>query len=307
VSWNTRGEVAAALRSLARHGGGRRVVVVDNASTDGTAELVSSGFPHVELIRSEANLGFAAGANRLIEATRPEDLLLLNADVEVTEGALEALDRALASHPRAAVVGPRLVGSDGGREHSAYRFPTLGVASWVNSGLWQVRSRSWRARRLLPGAPQPEVPSRVDWVVGAAMALRRAALEEVGPFDGSFFMYAEDLDWCHRASGAGWEVWVEPRATVMHLRNRSGAQAFGDDQPAAWLESTYRFTRRTKGTAWTAAYFALNAAGAGARYLAARARRMVAPSDEARSAVGRWAPYVRYHFRGDRPIERRRG
>jgi N-acetylglucosaminyl-diphospho-decaprenol L-rhamnosyltransferase len=304
VSWNTRDELRRALASIRRHGEGRRVVVVDHASTDGSPEMVAEEFPEADLIRAE-NRGFAAGANRLLSATAPADLLLLNADVELTPGAADRLERALAEDPRAAAAGPRLVHEGGPPQHSAYRFPSLGLAAWLNSGLWRLRAPAWQAEQLLETSPQPSRSAVVDWVIGAAMALRRTAVEAVGGFDERFFMYAEDLEWCHRASRAGWHVRYEPTATVVHLGNRAGAQAFGGARTAAWLESTYAFARSVHGPAWARAYFALNAAGTGGRYAAARLRHAVSPSEGTRRALAMWGPHVAYHLRGRRPLRER--
>ncbi|MCA1726852.1 MAG: glycosyltransferase, partial [Actinobacteria bacterium] len=135
VAWNTRDELRDALASIVGFGGGRRTVVVDNASTDGTTEMVRERFPDVELIEEPRNRGFAGGANRLLERT-DADLLLLNADTRLTEGAVETLEAALAEHPRAAAVGPRLVDAGGSVEHSALPFPTLGLAASTNLGLF---------------------------------------------------------------------------------------------------------------------------------------------------------------------------
>lgn len=303
MSWNTREELRRALESVRRHGGGRRTVVVDHASSDGTPEMVREAFPEVSLIEAR-NRGFAAGANRLLSATAPADLLLLNADVELTAGAADRLERALADHLRAAAIGPRLVYENGQTQHSAYGFPTLAMAAWLNSGLWRARSARWQAERLLETSPQPARPARVDWVIGAAVALRRDAVERVGGFDEGFFMYAEDLEWCHRAGRAGWEIRYEPGAVVVHLANRSGAQAFGPRRTAAWLQSTQRFVRRANGPAWAGAYYALNALGTGTRYALARVRHAVAPSESTRRAVEEWAPHVAYHLRRDRPLGR---
>jgi GT2 family glycosyltransferase len=307
VSWNTLGDLRRALASVRRHGGGRRTIVVDNASSDGTPGMVRDEFAEIELVAETENRGFAAGANRLLEASAPADLLLLNADVELTAGAAERLEAELAAHPRAAAVGPRLAYEDGSVQHSAYRFPTLGLSAWLNSGLWRLRSPRWRAGQLLETSPQPQTATRVDWVIGAALAMRRDAVDEIGGLEERFFMYAEDLEWCHRAARAGWEVRYAPEATVVHLGNRSGAQAFGAHRTAAWLQSTYAFARRAHGTAWTRVYYAVNAAGTGARYAAARARHAVAPSERTRRALATWGPHVAYHFRGERPLDRRAG
>src|SRR5205807_3968431 len=129
------------------------------------------------------------------------------------------------------------------------------------------RARS--ARLQLEGAWLHDRPRPVDWAIGAAMLLPRRVLDDIGPFDETFFMYVEDLEWCWRAHRRGWEIFFEPRAVVTHVGNVSGEIAFGERRTAAYMRNTYRFYRREHGAMDTSLYRALNVAGSGMRYLGA--------------------------------------
>lgn len=219
VSYNTRPLLLEALRSL-EDSRCDRVVVVDNSSTDGSPDAVALAFPWVSLIRSERNLGFAAGVNQGVQAAGDaEALLLLNPDARLTPGALDQLSAWLRSHPRAAAVGAALVYGDGRPQESAFRFP----------GLTQVFLDLFPVPRLassrLNGRYGPRtLPFRVDHPLGACLLIRRAAWEDVGPLDERFFMYVEEVDWCRRAKARGWEVWSHPAAVAVHLAAQSTGQ-----------------------------------------------------------------------------------
>ena len=144
-------------------------------------------------------------------------------------------------------------------------------------------------RLMLVGAWDHDVAREVDWAVGAALLMRREALDEIGGFDESFFMYAEDLEWCWRARANGWSIWFEPAALVRHVWNASGRNTYADRRTKAYLLNTYRFYRRTHSAASTAAYRALSVAGVGRLYLAARLRR-----DQ--HARAHWAAHLRAHL-----------
>jgi GT2 family glycosyltransferase len=221
VSYRSRELLRDCLDSLRAHPPRRplRVFVVDNASGDGTVEMVTAGYPEVELRPSGTNLGFAAATNLGIRAGQAPYVLALNPDTRVTEGALEAVAAVLDDRAEVGVVGPSLLREDGSPDHAARRsFPTPLSALGHFTGV---------GRR--PGAPgaltayrAPEVESGpVDAVNGAFMLIRRAALEQVGGFDEAYWMYMEDLDLSYRLAEAGWVTWYEPAATVLHVKGAS--------------------------------------------------------------------------------------
>jgi GT2 family glycosyltransferase len=263
VTWNTRDLTVAALRSLldTDQGCRLRVLVHDNASSDGTADAVRAEVPEAEVEEGAANIGFAAAVNRLLARSDAPWFLTLNSDAWPQAGAVGTLVAAASAAPDAAAVAPRLERPDGTLEHSTHRFPSLRLAAAAAAGPRPLGAR--RARSLLlEGAWNHDEPGEVDWAVGAALLLRRAAVDDIGGFDERYFMYAEDLEWCWRARSAGWTVRFEPAAVVCHVGNASGARRFGDARTAAVLRNTYRFYGRTHGRASVAAFRLLNAAGA---------------------------------------------
>lgn len=260
VTWNTRDLTVDALRRLldTDQGVNLRVLVHDNASSDGTPDAVREDVPEADVEVSPDNLGFAAGVNRLLARSDAPWFLALNSDAWPAPGAIAAMVAAAQRHPRAAAIAPRLERPDGELEHSTHPFPSVKVA--LASGVG-VRGR-WAERHALHGAWMHTSERAVDWAVGAALLIRREALDDIGGFDESFFMYVEDLEWCHRARRHGWEIWFTPDALVVHVGNASGEKRYGRARTATWLANTYRFYRRHHGPMSTTAYRTANAFGA---------------------------------------------
>jgi len=215
VSWRCEELLRRCLGSLRDHPSATpiRTQVVDNASNDGTAEMVATEFPEVELIVNEENLGFSAANNIALRRCEADYVLVLNPDTRLTEGALDALLGLLAGRPEVGICGPRLELADGSFDHASRRsFPTplsaLGHFSGLGRRLGSGPLAAYRAPDVERGP--------VDAVNGAFMLIRRAALQEVGLFDEGYWMYMEDLDLCYRFKRAGWEIWFEPGVTVIH-------------------------------------------------------------------------------------------
>lgn len=212
--------LARCLAALEREDSSPRlaVTVVDNDSRDGTAELVSTRFPRVELIVNDENVGFARAHNQALTASTARHLLVLNSDAEVQPGALRTLVDYLDAHMDVAVVGPRLRYPDGRTQPSRRRFPTP-ATFFVEST--QVGQRFWPSHPLLQryyvADRSDDEEQEVDWLVGACLVVRGRAAAEVGLLDERFFLYSEELDWCRRFRAAGWRIVYLPSAEVQHL------------------------------------------------------------------------------------------
>ena len=281
VTFNTAELAVTALRRLldVDQGVDVRLLVRDNGSSDGTADAIARSVPEAELDAGLDNLGFAAGVNRLIEKSDAPWFLALNSDAWPEPGALTTLVRAAEAHPEAAAVAPRLLRPDGTLEQSTHPFPSLTVATLTGLGLTRVIGGRKARAMLLEPAWSCDEARPVDWAVGAALLMRRDALDDVGGFDERFFMYVEDLDWCWRARQRGWEVRIEPDAVVRHVGNASGESAYGRERSAVYLRNTYRFYRRHHGRLSTATFRLLNLVGGMRLYAQFRLRHEPAVAD----------------------------
>jgi N-acetylglucosaminyl-diphospho-decaprenol L-rhamnosyltransferase len=278
------------------------VIVVDNASHDGSAEMAAAEFPNVHLITSTENLGFTGGNNLALkmagfaearrrggaEATKrrgedvkrrrdeetenqashpitlspshpvtlsptpPDFLLLLNPDTEVVDDALGQMAGYLRDHPRVGACGAHLRYGDGRFQHGAFRFPTLAQVALDLLPLASVPG----VRRFLPRLldsrlngryPQAQwiagVPFPVDFVLGAALMVRREAIHQIGLLDEAYFMYCEEMDWCLRLQQAGWQVYALPTACVIHHEGQSSKQLHWASFERLW-RSRFRFYRK---------------------------------------------------------------
>ena len=244
VAFRSRELLRECLDSLRAHppSGPMKVIVVDNASGDGTSEMVSAGYPEVELVGSSTNLGFAAATN--LGATRGEAtyVLALNPDTAVTEGALDTVMASMEAHPEVAVAGPRLIRPDGSLDHASKRsFPTPLSALGHFTGV----GRRAGATGKLAAYRAPDVDSGpVDAVNGAFMLIRRSAFEQVGGFDEGYWMYMEDLDLSYSLAQAGWGTWYEPGATVMHVKGGTTGGERSVRLNYAFHRGMYRFYRK---------------------------------------------------------------
>jgi N-acetylglucosaminyl-diphospho-decaprenol L-rhamnosyltransferase len=231
VSWNVKdllhrcaGSVAESLSSGRPGQLSWQVVVVDNASSDGTVEMLQQEYPQVELIANPGNLGFTAGNNQGISVSDGRYILLLNPDTEVIEDALWQMVSYMDGHDGVGALGPRLLHADGTVQSSRRRFPGLDTAFLEGTFLqpWFPNSEILRRYYVLDKAD--DETQEVDWLVGACLLIRRAALDEVGSLDERFFMYSEELDWCYRAKAQGWKVVYLPTAQVIHHEGKSSEQ-----------------------------------------------------------------------------------
>lgn len=233
VSWRTRDLLRTCLRSIVGQPHIGLVVVVDNASGDGTVEMVREQFPAVHLIANEDNLGFARGSNQAIAATRADALLLLNPDTEVHPGAPAALLDVFRQDSRAGGAAAQLLLPDGSVQRSCRSFPTPAALLYDALGLARLFPKSRTFGRYRMTYWDHATRREVDQPMASALALRRAALVEVGGFDEQFPLFFNDVDLCYRLWAAGWKIIFEPAAKVTHRGGSSTWQV----RPAAILAS----------------------------------------------------------------------
>jgi N-acetylglucosaminyl-diphospho-decaprenol L-rhamnosyltransferase len=203
------------------------VIVVDNASSDGTAALVAEAFPWARLVANTDNRGFTGGNNQGMALSRGRHVFFLNPDTEVPGDALIRLVTYIDGHPAVGAVGPELRYGDGTPQGSRRRFPTLAMALCESTPLawhWPQAHNQWAQRYHLEDRPSGREPEPVDWLVGAALLVRRTAIDQVGGFDEGYFMYSEELDWCRRAAAEGWQIVYLPGTCVIHHEGKSSEQ-----------------------------------------------------------------------------------
>ncbi len=222
VGWNARHYLELCLESLAKAPPRRtmEVFVVDNASTDGSVEMIEGKFPWVKLIKSPDNLGFAKGNNVAIRQCQGRYIALVNPDVIVFPGCLDALADFLDENPKVGNVGPRVFNPDMSQQSTCRRFPTL----WNNFCMASRLEGVFKGNRFFAGEHMFYFPHdrtmAVDVLVGCFSMIRRETLDAVGLLDENLFMYGDDVDWCRRCWNAGWEVVFYPGARAIHDRGK---------------------------------------------------------------------------------------
>ncbi|MBK8900860.1 MAG: glycosyltransferase family 2 protein [Anaerolineaceae bacterium] len=222
VSWNIKMLMAGCLKSVFDHSPGFEfeVWVVDNASSDGSVDMVRQQFPQVQLIANQENVGFAPANNQAIRRCHGSYILLLNPDTEVLPGALDALVQFMETRQDAGAVGSLLLNPDGSLQPSCFPRPTLSRELW----------RLFHLDKLRPYGQYPtqtwdqERPQEVDVIQGASLLLRREALDQTGLLDEGYFIYTEEVDLCYRLQQTGWHLYWIPQSKVIHFGGQSTKQ-----------------------------------------------------------------------------------
>lgn len=250
VSWNTRDVLDRCLRAVrnalaASPDLAAEVWVVDNASTDGSVDLVERDYPAVRLVRNDENVGFARANNQALRHARGRYLLLLNSDALVTPPALADLVAVMDAHPEAAVCGPLLLNADGTPQICWARFP--GLSSELTGSLDRSQSPYPLAAFAQPDT-SALAPFAADWVGGACFLVRAEAALSVGLLREDFFMYSEETEWCHRFVRAGWKTLLAPAVRVTHLGGQS-SKAVPRATRARLFQSSLRLYRILHGPA----------------------------------------------------------
>lgn len=220
VSFNTRDLLRQCLASLGQQPN-VEIVVVDNASRDGSADMLATEFPEVRLIRSTANLGFGNANNLAFKEATGRYLVLLNTDAYLAPGVLDSALRRMDASPKVGMAGGRLVGTDGSWQPSARMFPSLVSELVILSGLAYRYPQSRFFGRFDRTWADPAQEAEVDWVPGAFAILRRELIDRIGLFDPRFFLYYEEVDLCRRIKAAGYKIMYWPELVITHLGGES--------------------------------------------------------------------------------------
>jgi N-acetylglucosaminyl-diphospho-decaprenol L-rhamnosyltransferase len=266
VSWNVRDLLAACLDSIAAApviidsepvGADLRtrptsagevrveVIVVESASSDGSADMIRSQYPWVCLLAQDENVGFTRGTNLALETAQGRHVLLLNPDTVIRGDALNQLVDALDAQPTVGIVGPRVLNDDGTTQSTRRRFPTRLTAIFESTWL-----QAYAPHRMLDRFYVTDLPDdgtfEVDWVQGCALAARRAVYEQIGLLDPGYVMFSEELDWCRRAKDAGWRVLYLGSAQVTHYGGKSTEQVQANKH-IYFQQSKLRYFRKFHG------------------------------------------------------------
>lgn len=283
VSWNTRALLDDCLESVyagleAAGPSAAEVWVVDNASDDNSAAMVSGKYPAARLIQNGENVGFARANNQALRQAAGQYLLLLNSDTIVPKGALAALVEVMEAHPDVAACSPFLLNGDGTPQFCWARFP--GLKDELTGGFDLSQSPYPAAEFADAGRRAAMQPFPVDWVGGACFLVRAEAARQVGLLDEAFFMYCEETEWCHRFRRAGWQILLAPGVTVTHL---------GGQSSKAVPVETRRRMFRSRARLYSLMHDPLRAgvftAAAFARYAVFRVRRALSPAGRGRRSA----------------------
>lgn len=277
VNWNTRDLLRQCLHSLDTGPYGSEIILVDNASTDGSVEMIRREFPNVKLVVNRDNVGFIRATNQVLRQTLGARVLLLNPDTIMRKSCIQTLMKYLTDHPQCSAVGPRIVHPMGRLSVlSAGRQPSL--ASAFNHFLFL--SRFSKNIRVLEGlyliqGIHDDRPRAVEWLTGGCLLVRREVIDEVGLLNERWFMYAEDMEWCDRMRSGGWQLAHVPTAVVEHHVGASAEQ--NPDVSGMWLRNMRsHFATRTGATSLDLAVFDLIlVAGLGLRAVGYLARSLV--------------------------------
>jgi GT2 family glycosyltransferase len=244
LNYKSRGLVRQCVKTIELYAPSRsyEVIVVDNDSKDGTAEMLASyfpteKFPHVRFIQTGGNIGFAAGNNVGIRASSGKYVMIMNPDITVRPGSIDEMLRFMDANQDVGVAGPKLVHPDGSIDHSCYRYPTPAIPVYRRTPLGKLPMGKRAVASYLMDDYDHETTQDVDWLLGAVLTVRRAALDKVGLLDERFFLYFEDTDWCRRFWNAGWRVVYHTGANMVHFHERLSAQG-------SWITSPFRKSTR---------------------------------------------------------------
>ncbi len=245
VNWNTKQLILDCLASIYRtvHHVTFEIIVVDNASTDDSAEAVCRAYPDITLIVNSSNMGFAGANNKALKRMRGKYAVLLNSDTVLTESALENMIDFMERHPDAGLCGPQLLNADGTKQTSVGNYPVL-LTEFMSKMLVRYLFPEKYQAAFSTKQSTYDGPTQVDVIVGACMMARRTAIEAVGMLDDDYFFLYEEIDWCYRMHRAGWSVYHLPKVQIYHFIGQSRKEINLRSRAESW-RSRYLFYKKT--------------------------------------------------------------
>jgi GT2 family glycosyltransferase len=299
VNWNTRDITLNCLRSIGENvaGLGYEVIVVDNASTDGSRQAISKEYPAVTLIANETNVGFGRANNQAMRVAHGRYLLLLNSDTVIIDDSIQRLVECLEGHPETGVAACKLLFEDRELQCSCYRFPSMRIAILEELALYKFLPRRRQGEILLTGYWPHDRERDVDWVSGAVMLLRREVFEETGGFDETIFMYGEDMEWCMRIADIGWAIKFVPDCEIVHLSHKSADLMYGEKRIALCHQRFFEIYQRRSGYLASKTMMLLKATGAFIRvcYFGSQVAASGNTTDYVRSQSRFYRNSLKYH------------
>ena len=303
INWNSANYLRECLRSIHLHTQdiSFEIIVVDNASYDGCAEMLAREFANVVFIQSEENLGFSRGNNLAVKHSSGETLLFLNPDTEVKGPALAVLLKSIQTLRKAVAVGARILNADGTVQTSCLLpFPTI-ANEILDADLLRKLAPTARIWGMKPLFAQDSVPKSVEGISGACLMTRRDVFQTVGGFSEDYFMYYEDMDYCLKVRNAGWSNYFIPDAVVIHFGGKSSGGDNNKFSVTMMAESAWKFFRKHRGLHYAELFRISLAAKAIFRFFLLVFARMVISSEPRRRGVkgslGKWIYVLRWCLR----------
>ena len=249
VSWNVKDDLAVCLRSIYENRPHEQfeVIVVDNASKDGTVETLKSDFPQVRIIANDDNRGFSGANNQGIEIAEGEYLFLLNPDTIVHRNSLDNLIKIFDENPRVGACGPKILTGEGEIQASVGGLPTFRATLYRYTFLRPLGIFRKHYKGLSVEKSEYDKQMNVELLSGAAIMVRRSVIEQVGPMDEAFFMYAEEGDLCLRIRKGGWTLLYVPESVITHLQGRSAARLSSANRQYILYSSLLLYFRKHRG------------------------------------------------------------
>jgi GT2 family glycosyltransferase len=301
INWNTCDITRDCLRSLREKVSGipHEVIVVDNASSDQSVEMIRREFPAVRLIENDENLGFGRANNQAMRVARGQYFFLLNSDTLALDDSIQRLVDFIERDRQIGIAGCKLLFEDLSLQGSCSRFTSIRVALLEDLMLYKFLSRRRQGELLLGGYWAHDHARDVDAVWGAAMMVRREVFEQTGGFDERIFMYGEDLEWCMRVRDAGWRITFTPDCRIVHLNHKSAEKKYGDERIDLCHKRAYEIYRRRSGVVLMSILLLIRTIGALIRvcYFGLRAMAKGSARGYFSSQAKFYSRSLRYHLR----------